>query len=105
MARRGKGGGRRVRERLPPQEPDLVNPSLFNKLEGDRHSAAWRIDDAPDAGCVRLSFLSPVVMAGPVPAIHAAPTGPALESQRQRCRVDARDKPVHDVSLLNGVKP
>ncbi|HQS11090.1 MAG TPA: hypothetical protein PLK13_19890 [Xanthobacteraceae bacterium] len=43
-------------------------------------------------------------MAGLVPAIHAGPNVRALKSWHQRHRVDARDKPVHDVSC-NGVKP
>ncbi|HQS07752.1 MAG TPA: hypothetical protein PLK13_02905 [Xanthobacteraceae bacterium] len=57
-----------------------------------------------NAGACRcLSFLGRRllrVMAGLVPAIHAEPLARALENQRQRVRVDARVKPVHDDALL-----
>ncbi|MFG1412846.1 hypothetical protein V5G24_17190 [Xanthobacter sp. VTT E-85241] len=47
-----------------------------------------------------IVFISPAVMAGLVPAIHATPPARALKSWRRRGRVDARVKPVHDDALL-----
>jgi hypothetical protein len=70
----------------------------------DRHSAAWWIVEAAGWQVRAIVFPSPAVMAGLVPAIHAGPNVRALKSWHQRHRVDARDKPVHDVSC-NGVKP